>query len=91
MYIKRTLETKITKYLKTPEIIAVTGARQVGKRHSYSKFIKVWTILFLLPLKMSHTASCSIRIFRHLSNFISNLTNIYLLMNFNTQTTADSN
>jgi len=31
MYIKRTLETKITKYLKTPEIIAVTGARQVGK------------------------------------------------------------
>ena len=31
MYIKRSLEEKISKYLKTPEIIAVTGARQVGK------------------------------------------------------------
>jgi len=31
MYIKRSLEGKISKYLKTPEIIAVTGARQVGK------------------------------------------------------------
>jgi len=31
MYIKRGLEEKISKYLKTPEIIAVTGARQVGK------------------------------------------------------------
>jgi predicted AAA+ superfamily ATPase len=31
MYINRSLEAKINKYLKTPEIIAVTGARQVGK------------------------------------------------------------
>ena len=31
MYINRSLESKISKYLKTPEIIAVTGARQVGK------------------------------------------------------------
>lgn len=31
MYIKRDLEGKIRKYLDAPEIIAVTGARQVGK------------------------------------------------------------
>jgi predicted AAA+ superfamily ATPase len=31
MYIKRDLEGKIIKYLDVPEIIAVTGARQVGK------------------------------------------------------------
>ena len=31
MYIKRILEDKIKKYLKSPEIIAIVGARQVGK------------------------------------------------------------
>lgn len=31
MYIRRSLEAKINRYLKTPEIIAITGARQVGK------------------------------------------------------------
>lgn len=31
MYIKRDLENTIMKYLSTPEIIAVVGARQVGK------------------------------------------------------------
>ena len=31
MYIKRDLEKKIKKYLYAPEIIAVVGARQVGK------------------------------------------------------------
>jgi len=31
MYLKRDLEDKIKQYLKTPEIIAVLGARQVGK------------------------------------------------------------
>jgi len=31
MYIRRDLEGKIKKYLDVPEIIAVTGARQVGK------------------------------------------------------------
>ena len=31
MYIKRDLEGKIKKYLSSPEIIAVVGARQTGK------------------------------------------------------------
>jgi len=31
MYIKRDLEEKIEKYIKTPEIIAIFGPRQVGK------------------------------------------------------------
>lgn len=31
MYVNRDLERKITAYLKTPEIIAILGARQVGK------------------------------------------------------------
>lgn len=31
MYVNRNLERKITAYLKTPEIIAILGARQVGK------------------------------------------------------------
>ena len=31
MYLKRDLEDKIKQYLKTPEIIAVLGSRQVGK------------------------------------------------------------
>jgi len=31
MYIRRKLEKTIKKYLSTPEIIAVVGARQVGK------------------------------------------------------------
>jgi len=33
MYIRRDLEGKIKKYLNIPEIIALTGARQVGKTH----------------------------------------------------------
>ena len=31
MYLKRELEDKIKQYLKSPEIIAVFGSRQVGK------------------------------------------------------------
>jgi predicted AAA+ superfamily ATPase len=31
MYIERKLETKIKKYLETPEIIAIIGPRQCGK------------------------------------------------------------
>jgi predicted AAA+ superfamily ATPase len=41
MYYKRDLEVKIARYLKTPEIIAIFGPRQVGKttlmRHFYDK------------------------------------------------------
>ncbi len=41
MYYKRDLEEKIERYLKTPEIIAVFGPRQVGKttllKHFYEK------------------------------------------------------
>ncbi len=31
MYYKRDIESKIEKYLETPEIIAIFGPRQVGK------------------------------------------------------------
>lgn len=37
MYIKRKLESKILKYLKTPEIIAVLGPRQCGKTTLFKK------------------------------------------------------
>ncbi len=46
MYIKRDLEGKIRKYLDAPEIIAVTGARQVGKttllKHIQEKLDKLF-------------------------------------------------
>ena len=31
MYYRREIETKIEKYLDAPEIIAIFGARQIGK------------------------------------------------------------
>ncbi len=40
MYIKRNIEEKIKKYLKRPEIIAVVGARQVGKTTTLKKIYK---------------------------------------------------
>ncbi|MBI5409004.1 MAG: AAA family ATPase, partial [Nitrospirae bacterium] len=44
MYIKRALEAKIKKYLSAPEIMAVVGARQVGKttllRHIHEDLTK---------------------------------------------------
>lgn len=50
MYIKRDLEGKISKYLDVPEIIAVTGARQVGKttllKHIQEKLDKSLFITF---------------------------------------------
>jgi predicted AAA+ superfamily ATPase len=50
MYIRRDLEGKISKYLNVPEIIAVTGARQVGKttllKHIQEKLDKSLFITF---------------------------------------------
>jgi hypothetical protein len=50
MYIRRDLERKISKYLYVPEIIAVTGARQVGKttllQHMQEKIDKSLFITF---------------------------------------------
>ena len=50
MYIRRDLEGKISKYLDVPEIIAVTGARQVGKttllKHMQEKIDKSLFITF---------------------------------------------
>lgn len=40
MYIHRTLEKKIEKYLDTPEIIAIFGPRQVGKTTLLKKFYR---------------------------------------------------
>jgi len=44
MYVKRNLERKIEKYIKSPEIIAIVGARQSGKttllRKIYSRYKK---------------------------------------------------
>ena len=39
MYVKRNLEETILRYLETPEIIAVVGARQSGKTTMISKLI----------------------------------------------------
>jgi predicted AAA+ superfamily ATPase len=41
MYYQREIETKIQKYIDSPEIIAIFGSRQVGKttilKHIYNK------------------------------------------------------
>jgi predicted AAA+ superfamily ATPase len=40
MYYKRDLELKIEQYLESPEIIAIFGARQVGKTTLLKEFYK---------------------------------------------------
>jgi len=49
MYVKRNLERKIEKYVNSPEIIAIVGARQSGKttllRKIYSRYKKNYTEL----------------------------------------------